>query len=105
MLNLRNLKTMAKDNKNIHPIGTKICLYGVSLKTKHLLYTFNKKLEVLHLYNGQEAILAGCGEAIDPTKDKMITAYRNHVQPIAMGVEPKYVMAELMGKITGCFER
>ena len=32
----------------------------------------------------------------------MITAYRNHVQPIAMGVEPKYVMAELMGKITGC---
>ena len=56
----------------------------------------------LHLYNGQEAILAGCMEAIDPSKDKMITAYRNHVQPIAMGVEPKHVMAELMGKITGC---
>ena len=32
----------------------------------------------------------------------MITAYRNHVQPIAMGVHPKFVMAELMGKITGC---
>jgi pyruvate dehydrogenase E1 component alpha subunit len=25
----------------------------------------------------------------------MITAYRNHVQPIGMGVDPKRVMAEL----------
>ena len=66
------------------------------------LYIQQKIRGFLHLYNGQEAILAGCREAIDPTKDKMITAYRNHVQPIAMGVEPKYIMAELMGKITGC---
>jgi pyruvate dehydrogenase E1 component subunit alpha len=34
-------------------------------------------------------------------KDKMITAYRNHVQPIGMGVDPKKVMAELYGKATG----
>jgi len=66
------------------------------------LYIQQKIRGFLHLYNGQEAILAGCIEAIDPSKDKMITAYRNHVQPIAMGVEPKYVMAELFGKITGC---
>jgi TPP-dependent pyruvate/acetoin dehydrogenase alpha subunit len=31
----------------------------------------------------------------------MITAYRNHVQPIGMGVDPKRVMAELLGKVTG----
>jgi len=31
----------------------------------------------------------------------MITAYRNHVQPIGMGVDPKAVMAELYGKVTG----
>lgn len=66
------------------------------------LYIQQKIRGFLHLYNGQEAILAGCSEAIDPKKDKMITAYRNHVQPIAMGVEPKYILAELMGKITGC---
>tara|TARA_B100000963_G_scaffold123866_1_gene108044 strand:- start:977 stop:1972 length:996 start_codon:yes stop_codon:yes gene_type:complete len=66
------------------------------------LYIQQKIRGFLHLYNGQEAILAGCRQVIDPSKDKMITAYRNHVQPIAMGVEPKYVMAELMGKITGC---
>ena len=34
-------------------------------------------------------------------KDRMITAYRNHVQPIGMGVDPKRVMAELFGKATG----
>ena len=34
-------------------------------------------------------------------KDKMITAYRNHVMPIGMGVDPKKVMAELYGKGTG----
>ncbi len=66
------------------------------------LYIQQKIRGFLHLYNGQEAILAGCIEAIDPSKDKMITAYRNHVQPIAMGVDPKHVMAELYGKITGC---
>ena len=66
------------------------------------LYIQQKIRGFLHLYNGQEAILAGCMQAIDKSKDKMITAYRNHVQPIAMGVEPKHIMAELMGKITGC---
>ena len=34
-------------------------------------------------------------------KDRMITAYRNHVQPIGLGVDPKKVMAELYGKATG----
>jgi len=38
---------------------------------------------------------------MDLTKDKMITAYRNHVQPIGMGVDPRRVMAELYGKVTG----
>ena len=53
------------------------------------------------MYNGQEAILAGALHVMDLTKDKMITAYRNHVQPIGMGVDPKRVMAELYGKSTG----
>lgn len=65
------------------------------------LYIQQKIRGFLHLYNGQEAVLAGTLRAIDPKKDKMITAYRNHVQPIGMGVEPKYIMAELMGKKTG----
>lgn len=65
------------------------------------VYIQQKVRGFLHLYNGQEAILAGALHAMDLTKDKMITAYRNHVQPIGMGVDPKKVMAELYGKETG----
>ncbi len=65
------------------------------------VYIQQKVRGFLHLYNGQEAVLAGSLHAMDLTKDKMITAYRNHVQPIGMGVDPKKVMAELYGKDTG----
>lgn len=65
------------------------------------VYIQQKVRGFLHLYNGQEAILAGSLHAMDLTKDRMITAYRNHVQPIGMGVDPKRVMAELYGKKTG----
>ncbi|PTX60882.1 pyruvate dehydrogenase E1 component alpha subunit [Kordia periserrulae] len=65
------------------------------------VYIQQKVRGFLHLYNGQEAVLAGSLHAMDLSKDKMITAYRNHVQPIGMGVDPKKVMAELYGKATG----
>lgn len=65
------------------------------------LYLKQKIRGFLHLYNGQEAIPAGIVHAMDLKKDKMITAYRCHILPIAMGVDPKKVMAELCGKITG----
>lgn len=65
------------------------------------VYIQQKVRGFLHLYNGQEAILAGALHVMDLKKDKMITAYRNHVQPIGMGVDPKRVMAELYGKKTG----
>lgn len=65
------------------------------------VYINQKVRGFLHLYNGQEAVLAGALHAMDLSKDKMITAYRNHVQPIGMGEDPKRVMAELFGKATG----
>ena len=65
------------------------------------VYIQQKVRGFLHLYNGQEAVLAGSLHAMDLSCDKMITAYRNHVQPIGMGVDPKKVMAELFGKVTG----
>ena len=55
----------------------------------------------LHLYNGQEAVLAGCLHSIDPKKDRMISSYRSHVHAIGLGEDPKFVMAELFGKATG----
>ena len=65
------------------------------------VYIQQKVRGFLHLYNGQEAILAGALHAMDLTKDRMITAYRNNVQPIGMGADPRRVMAELYGKVTG----
>lgn len=65
------------------------------------VYIQQKVRGFLHLYNGQEAILAGCLHVMDLEHDKMITAYRNHVQPIGMGEDPRRVMAELYGKVTG----
>jgi len=55
----------------------------------------------LHLYNGQEAVLAGCLHSTDPKKDRMISSYRSHVHAIGLGEDPKFVMAELFGKATG----
>ncbi|NVK28440.1 MAG: pyruvate dehydrogenase (acetyl-transferring) E1 component subunit alpha [Flavobacteriia bacterium] len=64
------------------------------------LYIQQKIRGFLHLYNGQEAVLAGALLAMEQG-DKMITAYRNHVQPIGLGVDPRKIMAELMGKVDG----
>jgi len=65
------------------------------------LYTMQKIRGFCHLYIGQEAVAAGSVSAtrID---DNMITGYRNHVQPIGKGMHPKYMLAELYGKVTGC---
>ncbi len=54
-----------------------------------------------HLYMGQEAVAAGC---ITPLRDDdyVITAYRDHVQAIVRGIDPKAVMAELYGRVDGC---
>lgn len=65
------------------------------------LYIQQKIRGFCHLYIGQEALVAGAESAI--TKDdRMITAYRDHAHPIGRGMHPKYIMAELMAKITGC---
>ncbi|MFN4123273.1 MAG: pyruvate dehydrogenase (acetyl-transferring) E1 component subunit alpha [Flavobacteriales bacterium] len=65
------------------------------------LYIQQKIKGFCHLYIGQEATVAGSNSAMG-SDDNMITAYRDHVHPIARGMAPRAVMAELFGKITGC---
>ncbi|UOF94191.1 MAG: pyruvate dehydrogenase (acetyl-transferring) E1 component subunit alpha [Bacteroides sp.] len=65
------------------------------------LYGQQKIKGFCHLYIGQEAIVAGSMSAID-FKDPVITSYRDHAHAIGKGVDPKHIMAELYGKITGC---
>lgn len=64
------------------------------------LYGQQKIRGFCHLYNGQEACVAGAVTAL-VKGDKYITAYRDHAHPIALGTDPKYIMAELYGKSTG----
>jgi pyruvate dehydrogenase E1 component alpha subunit len=54
-----------------------------------------------HVYNGQEAIAAGCMTATNH-EDPFITGYRDHGLALAKGMTPNAAMAELYGKATGC---
>ena len=54
-----------------------------------------------HLYIGQEAVGVGSILATDRKKDYVITAYRDHVQAMLVGITPEAVMAELYGKSGG----
>lgn len=64
------------------------------------LYGQQKISGFCHLYIGQEACSSGSVSAL--TKDdKFITAYRDHGHPLALGTDPKKIMAELMAKETG----
>jgi pyruvate dehydrogenase E1 component alpha subunit len=64
------------------------------------LYSEGKIGGFLHLYIGEEAIAVGACKAMRPT-DHLFTAYRDHGWAIARGLDPKRVMAELLGKATG----
>ena len=64
------------------------------------LYIQQKFGGFCHLYDGQEALVAALASA-KRDDDRVITAYRDHAHPIALGSDPKRVMAELFGKTTG----
>ena len=64
------------------------------------LYGQQKIKGFCHLYIGQEACAAGAVSAL-MKGDKYITAYRDHAHPIALGTDPRRIMAELFAKETG----
>jgi pyruvate dehydrogenase E1 component alpha subunit len=53
-----------------------------------------------HLYIGEEAVVVGVLAAVEEG-DSIITSYRDHGHMLATGMDPKGVMAELMGRIGG----
>ena len=55
----------------------------------------------MHVYIGMEATAVGWNEALKPGWDYVITAYRDHAQPLIMGSDPVRVMAEIMGRKDG----
>jgi len=67
------------------------------------LYQQGKIGGFLHLYIGQEAVSTGLISSRQP-QDRVITAYRDHGVAINCGIPVKVVLAELLGKATGCSE-
>lgn len=65
------------------------------------LYIQQKFGGFCHLYIGQEAVVVGTASACRPG-DKHMTAYRDHAHPLALGSDPRVLMAELYGRTTGC---
>ncbi|HEY6540243.1 MAG TPA: pyruvate dehydrogenase (acetyl-transferring) E1 component subunit alpha [Ktedonobacteraceae bacterium] len=64
-------------------------------------YTRGKIGGFMHLYIGQEAVGVGCIATLQQD-DFVLSSYREHGHAITKGMEPRAVMAELFGKITGC---
>src|ERR1700737_1975666 len=54
----------------------------------------------LHVYIGQEAVVSGVVSALRKD-DVVFTGYRDHAHALALGSDPKRVMAELFGKAAG----
>lgn len=65
------------------------------------LYQQGKIGGFLHLYIGQEAVSTGIISVRKP-QDRVITAYRDHGVALNCGLSADVVLAELLGKETGC---
>ncbi|PKL07130.1 MAG: pyruvate dehydrogenase (acetyl-transferring) E1 component subunit alpha [Spirochaetae bacterium HGW-Spirochaetae-9] len=65
------------------------------------MYGLRKIGGFCHLYTGQEAVAVGAISSLDLAKDYVLTAYRDHGHALACGMDPKALMAELFGKVTG----
>lgn len=104
-----NTTTRARSADNVRgvPIDT-----ALELLREMLLYRrFEEKAEeayaigkiggFCHLHIGQEAAAAGTILTL-ADDDYVISAYREHTQALACGMEPEVVMAELFGRIDGC---
>ena len=91
---------MDLDNGQVVQLYEKMLLIRRFEEQSGRLYMQGKIHGFLHLYIGEEAIAVG---AISPLRDDdyIITHYRDHGHALARGLDPKMIMAELMGKATG----
>ncbi len=53
-----------------------------------------------HLYIGQEAVVTGI-TSVQEEQDTVVTSYRDHAHMLACDMDPKGIMAELTGRVTG----
>lgn len=66
------------------------------------LYGLRKIGGFCHLYIGEEAVATGAISTLNMETDYVVAAYRDHGHALACGMDPNPLMAELLGKETGC---
>ena len=64
-------------------------------------YFKNKVMSFVHFYVGQEAVAVGVCDALSPD-DKVLGNHRSHGHYLAKGGDPGRMVAELLGRSTGC---
>src|SRR6516162_10176830 len=108
---LRSLVNMAQVQAEAKPIVNRTQAL-VWLRQMMLIRRFEERAEMLyqkgnkiggffHQYSGQEPVAVG-SIGVLRENDYVITAYRDHGHALARGVSAKALMAELLGKVTGC---
>jgi len=106
MASVKEKKNTKAKSKSDFPKETYMTWYESMLMMRKFeektgqLYGQQKIKGFCHLYIGQEACVAGAVSALEEG-DKYITSYRDHAHPLALGTDPKAIMAELYGKVTG----
>jgi TPP-dependent pyruvate/acetoin dehydrogenase alpha subunit len=55
----------------------------------------------IHLSTGQEAVAVGATSCLRPT-DRVMLTHRPHGQALAKGMDPKRMLAEILGRVDGC---
>jgi len=85
-----------------------LSIYRLMLLIRRFEEPLNRKFReakiggYLHLYIGQEAIAAGIIPLLRLPGDYVLSSYRDHGHALACGSDPRSLMAELMGRATGC---
>ena len=64
-------------------------------------YFDNKIMSFVHFYIGQEAVAVGVCENLG-IDDKAFGNHRSHGHYLAKGGDPGRMVAELLGRVTGC---
>ncbi len=88
------------EKKELRSMLERMLLYRRFEEKAEEAYAIGKIGGFCHLHIGQEGAAEGC---IGPLRedDYVISAYREHTQALAKGLDPKVVMAELYGRATG----
>ncbi len=91
---------VATDSEHLVDLYKKMVLIRAFEEATQRSFRKGKIGGYLHVYTGQEAVATGFLDTFREG-DRVITAYRDHPFPLLLGSDPKEVMAELFGKVTG----